>query len=145
MQRPGAEYFLQPAEPAQRRYEALRAYLVDGASAQEVSGSFGYSVPTIYQMAAELRAGRAAFFVSSKPGPKGPWKAATIRGRVLELRAAERSVEEIAAALCREGAPASHQTVWSILAAEGIERLRTRPRSARGRPPRTAPVKAAAL
>lgn len=143
--RPGAEYFVEPAEPAQRRYEALRAYLVDGASAQDVCDWFGYSVPTIYQMAAELRAGRASFFLSSKPGPKGPRKAGTIRQRVLELRAADRSVTEIAAALAREGTPVSHQTVWSILGSEGIERLPTRPRSARGQPPRTEPIKARAL
>lgn len=143
--RPGAEYFTEPAEPAQRRYEALRAYLVDGATAQEVCEWFGYSVPTIYQMAAELRAGRAAFFLSSKPGPKRAHKARTVRQRVLELRAADRSVSEIAAALQREGTPVSHQTVWSILAAEGIVRLPTRPRSTRGKPPRVAPIKAAAL
>ena len=32
--RTGAEYFLNPATPAQRRYEALRAYLLDGVSAE---------------------------------------------------------------------------------------------------------------
>ena len=34
--RRGAEFFLRPATARQRQYEALRAYLVDGLSAQEV-------------------------------------------------------------------------------------------------------------
>src|SRR5437879_2483509 len=113
--RPGATYFTDPAEPAQRRYEALRAYLLEGASAEEVGRRFGYSVATVYQMAAELRAGRAEFFVSSRPGPKGPRKAGAVRERVLALRAEDRSVSEIARMVSAEGAPVSHQTVWSIL------------------------------
>ncbi len=140
--RSGAEYFLEPSMPAQRRYEALRAYLVDGASAAEVAGRFGYSAATVHQLAAELRAGRSEFFVSSKPGPKGPRKSKTIRDRVLKLRAEDRSVTEIAAALHGEGSPTSAQTVWAILHAEGIERLARR----RGGPaPRLEPVRAHAL
>ncbi|MFA5787707.1 MAG: hypothetical protein WDA71_12130 [Actinomycetota bacterium] len=143
--RAGAVYFTEPAEPAQRRYEALRAYLVEEASADDVASCFGYSVPTVYQMASELRAGRAGFFLSSKPGPKGPRKAGAIRGRVLALRAKDRSVTEIAAALAAEGTPVSPQTVWSVLVAEGLERLPTRPRQARGPAPRTSPIKSRAL
>ena len=30
--RPGAEFFTDPADPLQDRYEALRAYLLDGAA-----------------------------------------------------------------------------------------------------------------
>ena len=48
---------------------------------------FGYSTSTLHQLAAELRAGRTEFFVSSKPGPKGPRKTHTIRDRVLKARA----------------------------------------------------------
>ena len=140
--RPGGEYFLEPSLPAQRRYEALRAYLVDEAPAAEVAARFGYSAATVHQLAAELRAGRSEFFVSSKPGPKGPRKAKTIRDRVLKLRAEDRSVTEIAATLDAEGQPASAQTVWAILHAEGLERLARRPG---GPAPRLDPVKAHGL
>ena len=68
--RVGAEYFSQPSEPAQRRYEALRAYFVDGLAATEVAARFGYTPAVVHQMASDLRAGRAAFFRDSKPGPK---------------------------------------------------------------------------
>jgi hypothetical protein len=39
--RAGAEYFIRPAGPSQRRYEALRAYFVDGMPASEVADRFG--------------------------------------------------------------------------------------------------------
>ena len=68
-----------------------------------------------------------------------------MRDRVLELRALDRSVEEIAAELTLAGTPVSAQTVWTILDAEGIERLARRAPSARGSAPRLAAIKARAL
>jgi transposase len=143
--RAGAEYFSRPSEPAQRRYEALRAYFVDGLAASEVAERFGYSPANVHQMASDLRAGRAAFFRDSKPGPKGPRKTERIRDRVLALRAQDRSVEEIAAELTAAGSPVSAQTVWTILDAEGLERLARRAPTQRGAPPRLEAVKARAL
>ena len=145
--RAGGEYFTEPTEPTQRRYEALRCYFVEELSAAEVAARFGYSQANVHQMASELRSGKAAFFISGKPGPKGPRKTPRIRDRVLELRATERSVTEIAQALGTEGTPVSAQTVWSILAAEGLERLERRPAVQRGAPPppRLEPVKARAI
>ena len=144
--RAGAEYFAEPAEPVQRRYEALRAYFVDELSAAEVAARFGYSPAVVHQMASDLRAGRAVFFRDSRPGPKGPRKAGTVRDEVLALRAQDRSVTEIAAALGAAGTPVSAQTVWSILAAEGLERLPRRTADKRGVPaPRLAAVKARTL
>ncbi|MGI0156041.1 MAG: hypothetical protein ACREDE_07935, partial [Thermoplasmata archaeon] len=141
--RAGSEYFVEPSLPAQRRYEALRAYFVDERPAAEVAERFRYSTATLHQLAAELRAGRTDFFRSSKPGPKGPRKSATVRDRVLKLRADDASVTEIAAALGREGSPVSTQTVWAILHAEGIERLSRR--RGGGPAPRTDPVRARAI
>ncbi len=141
--RAGADYFLEPAEAVQRRYEALRCYFVDHASAEAVGARFGYSPATVHQLAAELRAGRTSFFRSSKPGPKGPRKTTTIRDRVLVLRAGDRSVTEIAEALTADGDPVSAQTVWAILKSEGLERLeRRRPG---GPAPRLDPVRAKAI
>src|SRR5664280_1168288 len=141
--RAGGEYFLEPAEAVQRRYEALRCYFVEDASAESVGARFGYSPATVHQLAAELRAGRSSFFRSSKPGPKGPRKTHTIRDRVLVLRAADRSVTEIAQALTAQGDAVSVQTVWAILKPEGLERLERR--GPAGPAPRLEPVTAKAL
>src|SRR5450756_2467863 len=141
--RAGGEYFLEPAEAVQRRYEALRCYFVEDASAESVGARFGYSPATVHQLAAELRAGRSSFFRSSKPGPKGSRKTHTIRDRVLVLRAADRSVTEIAQALTAQGDAVSAQTVWAILKSEGLERLERR--GPAGPAPRLEPVTAKAL
>jgi transposase len=141
--RSGGEYFSEPAEAAQRRYEALRYYFVEEARAEQVAARFGYSPATVHQLAAELRAGRTNFFRSSKPGPKGPRKTRTVRDRVLVLRAGDQSVTEIANALTAHGSPVSAQTVWAILKSEGLERLeRRRPA---GPAPRLEPAKAKAI
>jgi transposase len=145
MTRQGAEFFTTPAEPAQRRYEALRAYLLDGEAADVVGARFRYSPATLYQMAADLRAGKSAFFISSKPGPRGPRKTFTLRERVLSMRAKDRSVKEIADALTAEGTPISHQSVWVILTQEGLSRLPPRARRGHGPAPRIEAVRAAPI
>src|SRR5437588_3800732 len=96
-------------------------------------------------MASDLRAGRSSFFASSQPGPKGPRKIGSLRERVLELRALDRSVKEIADALSSEGTPISHQSVWVILSSEGLSRLPPRARRGHGPPPRTEAVRAEPL
>jgi transposase len=144
--RSGAEYFLQPTGAGQRRYEALRAYFLDGMPAAEVADRFGYSTACLHQMATLLRNGRPGLFTEAKPGPKGPRKATgQLRARVLELRAAGHSVTEIAAALTAEGMPVSAQTTWQILDAEGLPRLSRRDEGRRGPPARLDAVKAAKL
>lgn len=144
--RAGAEYFTAPAGAAQRRYEALRAYFLDGMPAAEVADRFGYSTASVHQMATLLRKGKLALFTETRPGPKGPRKATgQLRARVLALRAAGHSVTEIAAALTAEGLPVSAQTTWQILDAEGIGRLSRRDEGRRGPPAKLDPVKAAAL
>src|SRR5882672_271700 len=143
--RSGSEFFTSPGDPAQRRYEALRAYLVEGEPAEVAGARFGYSKTTMYQMTTDLRAGKIQFFVSSKPGPKGPRKTASLRERVLAMRALDKSVKEIADALNAEGTPISHQSVWVIVSSEGLSRLPPRARRGHGPAPRIEAVRAGAL
>ena len=106
--RAGADYFIRPDGPSQRRYEALRAYFTQEMPAAEVADRFGYSTASVHQMATLLRTGKLAPFVEAKPGPKGPRKAtAAVREKVLALRAGGRSVGEIAAVLAEQGTPIS--------------------------------------
>jgi hypothetical protein len=144
--RSGAGYFTEPTTAAQRRYEALRAYFVEEATAAQVADRYGYSTASVHQMATLLRGGKLALFTESKPGPKGPRKATgALRARVLTLRADDHSITEIATALTEQGTPVSAQTVWQILDAEGLPRLARRDETHRGPPARLAPVKAAAV
>jgi transposase len=144
--RPGSEYFLQPDGAAQRRYEALRAYFVEEMSAAEVADKFGYSTRSVHQMATLLRSGKMTLFAESKPGPKAPRKAGgQVRTKVLKLRAAGHSITEISKTLTARGLPISAQTVWQILAEEGLPRLDRRDEDQRGSPILLDPVKAAAV
>jgi transposase len=144
--RPGAAYFLQPNSSQQRRYEALRAYFVDGLPASQVADRYGYSTASVHQMATLLRAGKLRLFAPTKPGPKGPRKATgELRTKILRLRAGDHSVTEIAQALTADGLPVSAQTVWQLLQAEGLPRLPRRDEGRRGSPARLDPVKAARL
>src|SRR6266536_4654462 len=144
--RPGAAYFLQPDSSQQRRYEALRAYFVEDLPASQVADRYGYSTASVHQMATLLRAGKLQLFAHTKPGPKGPRKATgELRTKALALRAQDHSVTEIASALTADGLPISAQTVWQLLAAEGLPRLPRRDEGRRGSPVRLDPVKATKL
>ena len=135
--RSGAEYFTAPSGAGQRRYEALRAYFMEEATAAEVADKFGYSTASVHQMATLLRTGKLDPFTETKPGPKGPRKATgEVRDKVLALRAEDHSISEIAEALAAAGTPVSAQTVWQILDDAGLPRLARRDEGRRGSPAR---------
>jgi transposase len=140
-----AAFFTAPSDVAQRRYEALRAYFVEGASAVEVAERFGYAASTVVAMVRDFTAEPGEFFVERRPGPRvAPAKLAA-REEVLRLRAAGHSVTEIAAALARTQTPLNRTGVWELLAEEGHERLGPRAPAERGAPARDHPRRVRAL
>jgi hypothetical protein len=135
--RPGGEFFAAPATAAQRRYEALRCYLLDGLPAAEAGARFGYTAGSVLSMARDLRAGTGTdFFAVTRPGPRTAPAKQAARGRILELRLAGHSVDEIAVALREEGTPLNRTGIAEVLAEEGLPRLWPRPHAARGLPRR---------
>jgi transposase len=133
--RSGGEFFADPQDPTQRRYEALRAYLLKGATAQQVAERFGYTTQTVQTMVRDFRAGRRDFFIEPRPGPKvAPAKQAA-RDRVVELRQTQGlSIDEITKVLAEEGTPLNRTGVSEIIAEEGLPRLWRRPGHQRGVP-----------
>lgn len=136
--RPGADFFARPAEGRHRRYEALRAYFLDGLPAAEVAARYGYTTETMQSFVRDFRAGRREFFASSRPGPKSAPAKEAARSRIVQLRGAGHSIDEIAAVLAREGTPLNRTGVSEIVAQEGFGRLWRRPEHARGGPRREA-------
>jgi hypothetical protein len=130
--RPGGEFFLQPTSATQRRYEALRAYLAEGVPAAEAAARFGYTTASLRAAVREFRAGAREFFHSGKPGPKTAPAKDAARSRVLELRAAGHSIDEIATALAVEGTPLNRTGIAELIATEGLPRIWRRPDAARG-------------
>jgi len=127
-----AGFFTSPQGVTQRRYEALRAYFVEGQSATEVAGRFGYAPSTMVALVRDFRGEVGEFFIERHPGPRvAPAKAAA-RERVLALRAQGHSVTEIAAMLKDSPTPLNRTGVWELLREEGVERLAPRPAPERG-------------
>jgi transposase len=133
--RSGGEFFADPQDPTQRRYEALRAFLFEGRSSSEVADRFGYSPQTVTTMVRDFRAGRRDFFVAPRPGPKTAPAKQAARDRVIELRQTHGlSIDEITRVLAREDTPLNRTGVSEILVEEGLPRLWRRPEHERGVP-----------
>src|SRR6266545_502032 len=122
--RKGWELFAHPAQQNQRRYEALRAYLYEGASLAQAAARFGYTPATLETLARDLRAGKLVLFTpAGKPGRKHAPKKDRARGRVIQLRRQGLSVYEISTRLAVEGIGLNRTGVGQILAEEGFGRL----------------------
>ena len=112
------------AQPA--RYEALRAFFVDGLSHAQAGQRFGYTRWGMVNLVREYRAGKVELFAPPrKPGPtpgSAPAKE-RVRGRVIELRREGLSTYEISARLGTEGTPLNRTSVGEILTEEGFGQL----------------------
>ena len=101
-QHEGAEAFTAPEQVNHRRYEALRAYFLDGATYAQAGQRFGYTRWAMINLVREYRAGKLTLFAPPrKPGPP-PGSAPAkdrVRGRVIELRRDGLSTYEISARL----------------------------------------------
>ena len=122
--RPGGEAFARPAQVNQRRYEAVRAYLYEGAPLDEAAARFGYTRSALASLVRDFRAGKLALFAEpGRPGRKSAPKKDAARGRVIKLRRQGLSVYEISTRLAAEGTPLNRTGVGQILAEEGFGRL----------------------
>ena len=129
-QRAGTEFFTAPQQLNQRRYEALRAFFVDGLTHAQAAERFGYTRWTMVDLVHDYRAGKLELFAPPrKPGPPpgvAPAKDRA-RGRVIELRRQGLSTYEISARLAAEATPLNRTSVAEILAAQGFGRLLRHP------------------
>jgi transposase len=121
-----AEWFTTPAQVNHRRYEALRAWFVDGLTYQQAADRFGYTRWAMINLVREWRAGKLELFAPPrKPGPPPGLAPAKerVRGRVIGLRRQGLSTYEISARLAAEQTPLNRTSVAEILAEEGFGRL----------------------
>jgi len=143
--RPGGEYFAAPAPGPQRRYEAIRAYLLEGQPAATVAERFGYTTAGLYSAVRDFRAGARDFFTDPRPGPKqAPGKDAA-RARIIQLRTEGYSIDEIGTVLAREGIALNRTGINEVITDAGLPRIWRRPDAARGGPRRDDLPRARAL
>lgn len=139
--RTGHEQFTAPSQPNQRRYEALRAYFVEGASAAQVAERLGYTRASVETLVRDYRHGRLELFGSSRPGPTSQPKKDAARELAIELRRGRHGLDEIVSELKRAGTPLSRTAVWEILTEAGLARM---PKPAATTPATPAPERLAA-
>src|SRR4051812_39508712 len=82
-----ARLFTVPANATHRRYEALRAYFVEGLSGAEAAQRFGYTPGSFRVLVHQFRRDpHRAFFIPPAKGPQAAPKADPIRARIVALR-----------------------------------------------------------
>ena len=125
-----AGWFTAPEQVNHRRYEALRAFFVEGLTHAQVGDRFGYTRWAMVNLVREYRAGRLELFgPPPRPGPRpgvAPAKDRA-RGRVIELRRQGLSTYEISTRLAAEDTPLNRTSVAEILTEEGFGRLLRHP------------------
>jgi transposase len=119
-----SKHFLTPANTAHRRYEALRAYFVEGLSSQKAAERFGYSPGSFRGLVHQFRLDpKRSFFASGRAAANEPGRPDTRRQKVVALRKQNLSVYDISRALERDGVKLSPVAVSQILKLEGFARL----------------------
>src|SRR5437763_3184868 len=136
-----ARIFLEPTNATHRRYEALRAFFVDGLPGAEVARRFGYTPGSFRVLVHQFRQDpRRDFFLTPAKGPHSAPKSDPLRDRIIALRKQNLSISDISRNLAHQGHPLSPVTVAQILKDEGFARL---PRRADDeRPPGSRPTTA---
>jgi hypothetical protein len=134
-----AKRFLEPANAIHRQYEALRAYFVEGRPSHEAAARFGYTPGSFRILCHQFRRDpRAAFFLSSRKGPRPTPARDRIRETIVTLRKQNLSIYDISRSLAAQGTPRSPAAVSLILNDEGFAKLPRRHDDERPAGPRSA-------
>ena len=124
-----ASFFINPIHDWQRRYEALRAILVDRLPNKIVADKYGYTQGYLRLLCHQFRTGKIDF---SEPVPEGKYRrhkiSAEIRQKIIEWRNSQLSAGDITELLSEDGVEISIRTVERVLAEEGLPKLPRRTR-----------------
>ena len=130
-----SEFFQHPQTAAHKKYEALRAFYVEGKSAAEVAQQFGYTLSSFYSLTRDFKRQLSEpnpsqqFFLVSAAGrqPKDPTQ--TTQRLIVELRKKFLSVPDIKARLDALGYRVSERYIYNVVKQAGFSRL---PRRSQG-------------
>ena len=102
-----------------RQYEAVRAFIKEQISAEEVALRFGYTPATVYTMVRDARAGKTRLFPEVRLGPKGRRTSEETKDRIIRMRKDDLSSTDIHQRLASE---VSISTIERILKESGIDK-----------------------
>ena len=112
-------FFLEPQQPRQRQYEALRAYFAEGMPSAEAARRFGYTPGAFRVLCHAFRHGRRRdFFTEAPRGPQAQTKKDPARPLITALRKQNLSIYDIHDALTQQGHPLSLTAIHEVLRAE---------------------------
>src|SRR6516164_7510635 len=119
-----ARHFLEPSNSTHRRYEALRAFFVEGLPSAEAAARFGYTPGSFRVLVHQFRQDpERAFFLTPTKGPQSAPKKDRLRAQVITLRKQNLSIYDISRTLRDAGHSLSPAAVAVLLKAEGFARL----------------------
>ncbi len=146
-----ATFFTFPRSIAQKQYEALRMYFLEGVPAKEVAGRFGYTyrgfTTIISDFRDKIKSGDTEhlFFAPTSRGRPVSPVVDSISQIIVDLRKRYYSVADIKVTLDSQGIQVSEKTIYNILIRHGFSRLPRRLKATRQGlepPPLEAPVSA---
>lgn len=123
------KFFLNPNNPTQKQYEALRCFFVENMSAAMVAKQFGYRLTSFYSLIRDfkknLKQGNEMypFFVNRKPGRKPKDTSGQLNEFIIGLRKKYLSVPDIKAACDVKGYQTSEKYIYIAIKNDGFERL----------------------
>ena len=125
-------FFDHPSSRRQCQYEAVRAFVKDSMSAEEVALKFGYVAATVYALVRDVKAGKICLFPQVKLGPKKRRTPQEILEAIVALRKEGLSSVDIHERLLADGIELSVRTIERITKEAGFEKLKRRTNKERG-------------
>ncbi|MEI6436847.1 MAG: hypothetical protein WCP32_18640, partial [Bacteroidota bacterium] len=128
------DFFLAPASIAQKQYEALRMYYVEGKTAVAVAARFGYThrgfTTIVSGFTKKIKTGKTngLFFFERRRGRKTDQNVQTAKDTIIGLRKKNYSVEDIKVVLDSKTMGVSEKSIYNIVAKEGFSKLPRRTR-----------------
>lgn len=123
------KYFLSPQSVAQKQYEALRHFFLDGWTAAQVAEKYGYTyrgfttIISDFRKKLKLASQEDPFFYQRPKGRKPDKNIDAQRDSIIALRKKNYSVEDIKVAMDGRNEAVSEKTIYNILKEEGFARL----------------------
>lgn len=116
-------FFLSPETSRQKQYEAVRAFIVDKLTAEEVAHKFDYEPGYVYSLIRDAKSGKLQLFPTVEKGQKQRRTPVKLQEEIVELRKKNYSIHDIHKLLSESGKPVSFKTVERILKDKGFEKL----------------------
>lgn len=122
-------FFTTPSTIAQKQYEALRMYYLEGKSTKEVAQIFGYkhrgftTIITEFNRKLKNNNVEDLFFKPTQRGRKITVKTDQAKDTIISLRKSYHSVEEIKSIIDSKGYDISERNIYNIIKQEGFSRL----------------------